>query len=335
MSEKIKRKIRNLFNYLKKMELQITTLIIITIIGSLILSNYVFLNRSALTVVITSASIIVALIIGFLFNSFFNIKQIRLEKLSRFSELQKRLIPYQRAFYIWTDQIRRRNEKIDFQLGIPYMQLRKSIDFWEKNSNAYAIDFVKSLYEVGSKWWEIPDFEKTHSIVNEENLKNMYEGIIEANGLLTRRKHYKHIFRILGWKDTDDFNAITVADSSLGMEHLVKPLLTKKTDNWRVLEFWYAKIDEATDILERMISNGRFVYSFVSKDIKKLSYYLLLISLFGVIIPLLLILLAELPLQLSIMTFFTNLSITGFLVFFILSLFTIFNKVKEDKLTLG
>jgi len=272
---------RETVEYLIKIRIYLVALFVMVL--SLILSDYIPLEKASLVVIITSASIINAIVIGFLFDAYFKIKQFQLGKLSKFCEIQNELVPYQQVFGRLVDQILRKNKEIKLYLDRPYTELRRDVNFW-KNQDAYAIDFLRALYEVSQV--KIPDFEETGTIIRQENLEIMYEAITEANALLTRKKYYKHIFPILGFKVTEDFDKIIIADSSLGMESLVKPLIKKPSDNWKTLEFWYEKIIEATNILSRMKGISVFVYHFVPKDIRELSLVLIFSLVCGVIVPL-------------------------------------------------
>ncbi len=310
----------------------VTALLVVFI--SLIIAKFLIFNFEVLNVIIVSASVIVTLITGFLFNEYSNLKKFRIKKLNSFAELQKDLLPYQRAFEEVSRQLRRKNNNLDFLLGKDYMKFRKDIDFWENNENAYGIDFVKALYELGSHSIDVPDFELSQSIINKSLLDRLHEAAIEASGLLARKKHYKHILDDLKLKSGNDFKDIKIVEDIAGFKNLIKIISDGYTGDWRTLDFWEIKIQEAVDILDKMKAYSRFIYEFDSKKLKNFSRYLILSSFFGVIIPILLISLRSfIPSFLK--AIFINMSVLGFLVFFILSLFKIHNLIssKELKLT--
>jgi len=122
---------------------------------------------------------------------------------------------------------------------------------------------------------------------SEEELRRI-AGEIRACGLLTRQKHYKYILKTLGFEVTSDFDRILIADSQYGLQYWASRLLKERDkQDFRTLAFWHDRLEECLDLLERMKSHGRFIYSFVPNEIRKLSAYLLFVSVFGIIVPLL------------------------------------------------
>lgn len=328
-----KKKLKVKQNFIRSRLLVIYGVIFIIAISYILISVSIFFNQDVLNPIIVSASLIVTLITGFMFQEYKDINILRREKLNRFVELQRKLLPYQIVFDTLSRQLRNKNEKIDFLLGQDYVKLRTA-EFWEKNKNAYGIDFVRSLYELGSNHFNVPNFEKTSSIISKKLLENMHKAIIELSGVLARRKHYKYIFENLGIKENNDFSKIIIANESNFLKYDIQPLIQKYKGDWKSLDFWQLKIEEAADILEKMKSASRFIYSYNSKTITKFSKYLIMTSLFGILIPLLTISLTKV-ISSQIIFFLTTLSVIGFTVFFVLSLGSIYKTMNDNRIKIG
>ena len=106
-------------------------------------------DNNLLGIIIAASSIIVALIIGFLFNSYFNLKQIRLEKLSRFAELQNKLRPYQEAFFCLAEQLAWRHGNDMFQFPRPFSELLRDQELWKKDEYV-AIIWQRAIREAST-----------------------------------------------------------------------------------------------------------------------------------------------------------------------------------------
>ena len=294
----------------------IVFMIIVTfVISYYLLLNKITLNFNVLSLIIVSASLIVTLTMGFIFQEYKDINILRREKLNRFAELQRELIPYQRAFVTLSRQLMNKNKQIDFLLGKDYIKLRKNMKFWENNKNAYGIDFVKALYEFGSDHFNMPDYETDYSIISKKFLEIMHHAIVELSSLLARRKHYKYVFENLGIKENKRFGKTIIADESDFLKYEIKPIIKNYSGNWKSVDFWQLKIEEVLDILDKMEAASIFIYSYTSKTITKFSKHFIILSLFGILTPLSAIALKNI-ISLKSIQFLTNLSVIGFMIFF-------------------
>lgn len=185
------------------------------------------IDDELLRVIVSSTAIVVGLIVGFLFNSYFHLKQMRFERLSRFVRLQDRLRLYQEAFRSLSQQlVERYRSKVDFQLNKTLRQLARDIDF-AQTEYFEAVMWVHAIWDVGSSSFQTPDFELTDAIVTKERLQELYGAMQWACSLLTREKRYKYVLKTLGFQVTSDFDQIFIADSQYGLQYVATRLLKK------------------------------------------------------------------------------------------------------------
>lgn len=292
------------------------------------------IDDELLRVIVSSTAIVVGLIVGFLFNSYFHLKQMRFERLSRFVRLQDRLRLYQEAFRSLSQQlVERYRSKVDFQLNKTLRQLARDIDF-AQTEYFEAVMWVHAIWDVGSSSFQTPDFELTDAIVTKERLQELYGAMQWACSLLTREKRYKYVLKTLGFQVTSDFDQIFIADSQYGLQYVATRLLKKNEgQDFRTLRFWQDRFEECLDLLERMKAHGRFIYSFVSDPIRKLSAYLLFVSIFGIVVPLVTLSASRCLLGTWRITLST-LSFIGFLLFFSTSLLYLYRLLTSRRLLL-
>ena len=327
-----KRKIRQIKENIKQTKrkiMQITSfLILIPIFSFTFFSlDYFTVDDTLLNTLTTASSIIVALIIGFLFNTHFQLKQIKLKKLARFGELQDELGLYQKAFSALADQLSCKYDIFQFPRGLLELQQDKEL---QRKDEYVPIIWQRLIHEASILSSIAPDFEIRHLTLTQKKLDEMVSQVDQALGLLGSYKHYKYILKMFNLLDTQDFDKINIADDSRGMKYRVKGILNDNED-YHTLGFWEIKLEKWHDILQRLQTNGRFVYSYVSSNIKTLSLDLLFVAVFGVIIPIFLQSINDIPNTLE--KYLENLSMIGFITYFSLSLFRVYKRITSKKLT--
>ena len=169
----------------------ITIAAVLPILASALLFRYAKDQQALLNLLpnlITATSIIVAILIGYLFIRFVGIRQTRYEKLNRFIELQEELQPYREAFYNLALLLAGRY-KIEPQWQRGYFDLCKDDKFLEDaNQKPSGTLFVRALERVG----------KHHRLIAPEELDSINECLMSLSETLCREKHYKHVFSDLG-----------------------------------------------------------------------------------------------------------------------------------------
>ena len=294
----------------------------------IILSEFLTVDKNFLLVLVTASSFIVAVISGFLINSYYNVKQLRWEKLERFSELQNRLRDYTNAFYFFWSDVSRQHQ-LDYRYPESIYTLEYDSDWNYYNDESIPIRFVRYLREFSGIPSEIPDFELSQQIINEKKLEEMHHCIQGAGGLLSRYKHFKYILKVFHLKDTNDLYDVIIVDSKLVESQARK--ITKQGENYKTLGFWEDKIGEAEELLARMMSNGKFVYSFNIFEIQRLGLNLLFISIFGILLPIS-ILMFNSSIE-NYKPFLVILSGIGFMTYFCLGILRIYRKLSSTQLS--
>ena len=295
---------------------------------SYVLSDFIISNESILSVIVTASAFIVAVISGFLINSYYNVNQLRWEKVERFSELQNSLKPYAEAFY-WLVHDLTRKHKLNYRFPESIKTLEHDTEWNWSNDESVAVRFVRYLSDFAGNPYDMPDFELSRKIISKDRLDEMYEYVIMAGGLLGRYKHFKYILKAFKLKDTNDLDEVIIADSQFVEIHAKK--ISKTGEDYRTLGFWEAKIDEASEILARMKANGEFVYSFNIYEIQRLGLNLLFISIFGILLPIT-ILMLDSTIE-NYKSFVTILSAVGFVTYFSLGIMRIYKKLSSTKLS--
>lgn len=299
------------------------------LLGSYGISNLIQVETNVLTVIATASSFIVAIMVGFSINSYYSIKQLRWEKLNRFSELQNQLRNYAEAFYWLSDSIIR-DHKLDWRFPESIEKLRLDSDWLYKDNDSVAVMFVRYLKDFAGIPSQIPDFELKHAIIPKERLEQMYDYITSADGLLGRYKWFKYILKSFKLQDTNNLDEVIITNHEFAEFGARK--LKKENENFRTLGFWEARIIECEEILERMRANGKFVYSFNIFEIKRLGLNLLFISAFGILLPITILMLNN-SIPPYYQSLFTIVSGVGFMVYFILGVSRIYLKLSSSQLS--
>jgi len=297
------------------------------VLGSYVLSDSIQAEPTVLTVIVTASSFIVAIITGFLINSYYSIKQLRWEKLNRFADLQNQLKDYTESFYWFTHTITQ-SYNLDWKFPVPIEKLIRDDEWWCKDDSV-AVLFIRYLRDFAGNPYDIPDFEIKHAIIREDRLDQMQNYMYGAAGLLTRYKHFKHILKSFNLPDTNDLDKVVITNDPCA-EFAAKRL--KKEGNPRTLGFWQALIEECTELLDRMKANGKFIYSFNVLEIKQLGLNLLFLSAFGILLPISVLIASDL-LPPSCQSFLTIASAAGFMLYFVLGVSSIFSKLSSQRLS--
>ena len=298
-------------------------------LGSYGISSSIQVETSILSVIVTASSFIVAIIVGFLINSYYSVKQLRWEKLNRFAELQNELKDYTQAFYWFVQDLTRKHNHLDYRFPESIETLEQDSEWNYYNDDSVAVRFVRYLREFAGLSHDIPDFELAHSIINKERLEQMHEYIIGAGGLLSRYKHFKYILKSFKLKDTNDLDQVVITTSEFvefGARKFKKP-----DENYQTLGYWEARISDCEELLSRMMANGRFVYSFSVFEIRRLGLNLLFLAIFGILLPITILMLNDAiqPYQ----SFLSVVSAVGFMTYLAFAISRIYLKLSSSQLS--
>ena len=292
-------------------------------------SSSIQVETTILPVIVTASSFIVAIMVGFSINSYYSVKQLRWEKLTRFTELQNQLRDYADAFYWLSDSITRDHE-LNWRFSDSIEKLRLDSDWIYKDDDSVAVMFVRYLKDFAGTPDQIPDFELKQAIIPEKRLEQMHDYIMNAGALLARYKWFKHILTALKLPDTNDLDKVIITNHEFAEFGARK--LKKEKENFRTLGFWEVQINNCEKILDRMKANGKFVYSFNTFEIKRMGLNLLFLSAFGILLPITILMVND-SLSVHYQSFFTIVSGVGFMVYFILGVSRIYLKLSSSQLS--
>lgn len=292
------------------------------------ISKSVTVNDDILTLIATAASFIVAIMAGFLIQSYYSVKQLRWEKLNRFAELQNKLKDYVNAFYWLVDDIERQHN-LDYRFPESIETLHRDSKWIQSNDDSIAVLFVRYLRDFAGLPHHVPDFELKQSVVTEDRLNQMHDYILSAGGLLGKYKHFKHILKSFKIPDTNDLDSVIITRSDIVKVGANK--ITRSGEDFKTLGFWEAKITECEELLARMKANGKFVYSFDAFEIRQLGLNLLFVSAFGILLPIIIMLLGNSIEQYK--SFLSIISALGFMGYFIMAMVRIYSKISSSRLS--
>jgi hypothetical protein len=278
-------------------------------------------------ILISSSSIIVSILIGYLFNRFVEIKATTKEQFNRYIFLQTQLNSFQQAFQRLSDDMVHKFD-LDLQYSKPYSGLRSNIEFWKNiSAKPHATMFVRDLYEIGYECWKYTDYETDHRLIPSPRLLQISDSISNLSGVLCRRKHYKPFLEELGFQLTDDFGGIIIDDNRTDLKILADKLDQLPKTRWDSLAFWEDQINKALRIVEKMLANQNFLSVNRTISIKRIFILLILVLFFGTLLPLL-VMFIKLPLSLG--DFLPYLTIVGFIPSLIAVLITIYTEISTQ-----
>lgn len=272
---------------------------------------------------ITATSIIVSILIGYLFTRLVEIRRTQNEKLRRFIELQEELSPYQEALYTLAESLDR-NYSIDLQWKRNYFELWRDIKFLEDPSQKpHAVLFIRALYRIAKNRYEYLDPEIRNRLIAPEELDSVNECLMSLSGILCRRKYYKNVFSDLGIPLENDFSKVILQDFSR-LKYTAELLPNESKIQWNTLAFWEKKINEALDITERMLGNASHIFIHTGKILKLIFWELLIVVTFGLFLPLL-TLGFEFPSTVN--HYLSYASLIGFILSFIAVLISVYKEI--------
>jgi len=281
---------------------------------------------------LSASSIIVSLLIAFVISKYFDVQRYRTSELNKFIRLQNRLVLYQRAFYHLGDQLERK-----YQLKPKYfLDHNKALRDYEYSNNPAnraekpdACIFTSALREFGFQSSNFEDFDLNRKIMSKSYLNKLKSCLSYLWGVLDRQKYYKYILEDLSidesLRHSSKFSMIKIAENTLFVKE-VAMLISPKTEkeNWENLEFWNNRINEANTILDKMLKLSNYLHDYKANLIRSLLRPLVIISVFGIILPLLLL---SVQFNEEFEYYLTYFSIVGFLLFFILIIGYIYSEL--------
>lgn len=277
----------------------------------------------------TATSIIVAILVGYLFIRFSNIREIRRERLDRYIELQEELYPYQEAFYKLAISLGKQHD-IQLQWERDYFELLKDIKFLEDDSRKpNATLFIRALERVGKRHWDYRDPEISRKLIAPEELDSIKECLTALSGTLCREKHYKPVLSELG-VTLDDFSKIVITyNGDPSLKKCVEKLDNESNMGVDSLAFWEVKINKALDITERMWSNAGHIFFYTAKKLKILFGELSSVMIFGLFLPLI-VLSFKCPMSTSY--YLSYASLVGFILSFVSVIITIYKEISSKQI---
>jgi hypothetical protein len=270
-------------------------ILILIVINLIIFSLLEFLFRKHLNSVnyisnlphlLTAASIMISLIISYLISKFFAIKEERREVINKFRDLQYNFQPYQRAFYDLKEHLYRRFN-FNFQLGTPYKEVLRNLDWNDENVPASGISFVRALSELSDDLFYFNDFDVDYRIIPKEQLLRYDEALSQLEGTLARRKHYKYLLRDFSLNEQGDLEN-NIVNSETPFVKISASKIAKKDEMsyWRTLEFWQTKFEEAHRLVLIMLNHIDFIQNYKANLLKRNVFILIISSLGGIFMPL-------------------------------------------------
>lgn len=272
-----------------------------------------------------SSSIIVSILIGYLFTRFSELKTFAKERFNRFVLLQKELNKYQEAFY-WFSEAISQKFKIERQIPKSYDSLLKNIDFWEDDKQKPSSTlFARDFYEVGKDYIDFQDYELQINIIPENRIDQIWNIVSNIGGTLGRYKHYRHVLEELGLNPDAKFESIKIVDDILGVRIHAEKLKPYPILAWDSLAFWEEQVNNAIDIVERMKANPIKIHPVVVSSFKLIFILLVCVLVFGTIIP---IIISSLQFPKVFSYLLSYLSIIGFIPTLITVLILIYREIK-------
>ena len=271
---------------------------------------------------LTASSIIVSLLITYVISKFFDIQNFRKSELNKFIKLQNRLVQYLKVFYHLGDQLERKYQlrpkyPLDHNRALRDEEYSNNPD--NRAAKPDACIFTSALREAGSQSSYFDDYEINRKIMSKNHLKKLESCLSYLSGVLDRQKFYKYILEDFGVSESHRhstyFSTINIAEDTLFVKEMAMDISRKnERDDWDNLEFWRNRIDEANVILMKMLKLADFLHDYKANLIRKLLRLLVIISIFGIILPLLLL---SMQFNEDFEYCLTYMSIAGFLICFI------------------
>jgi hypothetical protein len=281
---------------------------------------------------LTASSIIVSLLIAYVISKFFDVQNFRKSELQKFIKLQNRLVQYLKVFYHLGDQLER---KYRLRPKYPLDHNRALRDEGYSNNpdnraaKPDACIFTSALREAGSRSSYFDDYELNRKIMSKSHLKMLQSCLSYLSGVLDRQKFYKYILEDFGISEnrrhSTYFSTIKIAEDTLFVREMSMDICRKnERDDWDNLEFWRNRIDESNVLLLKMLKLADYLHDYKATLIRKLLRPLLIISIFGIIIPMLLL---SIQFNENFEYYLTYVSIGGFLIFFILIIAYVYSEL--------
>lgn len=281
---------------------------------------------------LTASSIIVSLLISFVISKYFAIQQFRTSQLKKFVKLQNRIVPYQQAFYQLGHELERKYQ-LKPKYPLHHLRAYKDMDYsWNRANRELKPDaciFVSALQEFGVGNWDFDDFDLKRRIMPKTYLQKLEKCSTNLFGMLDREKNYKYILEDLGvdetlWHSSYFFDIKIASGTYLVKEYAMKISPKNERDNWEDLDFWRNRIDDANLILDKMLKTSSYLHDYTANLLRTFLLFLVTISIFGIILPLLLL---SISFSENFEYYLTYVSIGGFLLFFILILSLIYSEL--------
>lgn len=271
---------------------------------------------------LAASSIIVSLLIAYVISKYFDIQNFRKTELNKFIKLQNRLVQYLNVFYHLGDQLERKYH-LKPKYPLDHKKALRDEEYCYNPANRTekpdACIFTSTLREAGSQSSFFDNYEINRKIMPKGYLKKLESCLSYLSGVLDREKYYKFVLEDLGINEifwhSDCFSIIKIAENTLFIEKMSLGISPKdERSDWENLEFWRNRIDEAHIILIKMLKLSNYLHDYRANLIRRLLLPLVIISIFGIILPLILL---SIQFNEDFEYYLTYMSIAGFLIFFI------------------
>lgn len=286
---------------------------------------------------LSASSIIVSLMIAFVISKYFDIQNFRKTELSKFIKLQKNLTQYLKVFYHLGDQLERKYH-LKPKYPLDHKGALKDQEYSNNPSNRGekpdACIFTSALREAGYYAANFDEYEVNRRIIPKNNLKKIEECLSFLSGVLSRQKYYKYLLEDLeideSYRHSSFFSDIKIAEGTLFVKEFSMDISPKnERKNWETLEYWNNRIDDAYSIVLKMLILTNYLHDYKAILIRKLLRPLLLISIFGIILPLLML---SIQFTEDFEYYITFISLIGFLLFFIYSIALVYSELTSDNI---
>jgi len=279
------------------------------------------------SMLLTASSIIFALVATFVISKFFNIQKYRLSFLNKFLELQISLVKYQRALFYLGDQLEQK-----------YTLFPTEYKNWQKlmEDGAFKNDPIKkpfsriftlALKDFGRGFFSYSDTDLQRKIMGKPELETSHNSIEFLHGFLTDADLFREVFSELNISDPYNYNfqRIRIAEDTLGLKEYASEIAQETDrDRWEYLDFWDYRISEASTIVKKMLVYTEVLHDYKAEMMQKIMLLLMGLSMFGIIIPMILLSFIFNPV---LEWYVTYISIAGFLETFLLIIIFLYDEL--------
>lgn len=279
------------------------------------------------SMLLTASSIIFALMGTFVISKYFGIQKYRLSYLDKFLELQISLIKYQKALFYLGDQLERRYSLYPAEYNNWQKLMEDGAFKNDSTKKPFSRIFVLCLKDFGKISLSYSDTDLQRKIMGKNELESSKTSIEFLRGFLTNPDFFRELFSELRISTYSyDFQRIPIADDSWGLKEYASKIAqeTDRDDSWEYLDFWETRVTEASTIVKKMLDYTAILHDYKAEVMKKLMFLLLGLSIFGILLPMILL---GFIFNSIFEGYLTYISLIGFLGIFVLIILLLYDEL--------